>query len=172
VSSDAAEAVGMPTGRLRFPHDHVWQIGIPSRTLAAIYQAFDVLLMPSMGEGFGIPLIEAQACGVPVITSDHSAMTELVGPGWLVEGDPFWDAPQTSFFTVPSIGSIVENLDLAYETARDPFLRSQAAAFAATYDADAVAREFWVPALDSLAGDIAEARESSVAADSRAEVVR
>jgi len=167
-----AEAVGMPTGRLRFPHDHVWQIGIPSRTLAAIYQAFDVLLMPSMGEGFGIPLIEAQACGVPVITSDHSAMTELVGPGWLVEGDPFWDAPQTSFFTVPSIGSIVENLELAYESARDPFLRSQAAAFAATYDADAVAREFWVPALDSLAGDIAEARESSVAADSRAEVVR
>lgn len=166
-----AEAVGMPSGRLRFPHDHVWQIGIPSRTLSAIYQAFDVLLMPSMGEGFGIPLIEAQACGVPVITSNHSAMTELSGPGWMVEGDPFWDSVQASFFSIPSIGSIVENLELAYEGARDPALRSAAVEFASAYDADTVAREFWKPALDALAG-AADAQGVSVAATPCAEVAR
>jgi glycosyltransferase involved in cell wall biosynthesis len=164
-----AEAVGMPPGRLRFPHDHVWQIGIPSRTLAAIYQAFDVLLMPSMGEGFGIPLVEAQACGVPVITSDHSAMTELVGPGWLVEGDPFWDSIQNSFFSIPSIGSIAEKLEYAYEGARDPALRSAAVEFASAYDADEVARTYWKPALDALAGG-AETRGVRVAATPRVEV--
>jgi glycosyltransferase involved in cell wall biosynthesis len=146
-----AEATGCPQGRLRFPHEQAFQIGMPARTVAAVYQALDVLLMPSMGEGFGVPLVEAQACGVPVIASDHSAMTELVGAGWLVGGEPWWDATQASFLINPSIARIVEALEHAYEARGDQGLRDQAVEFAARFHADDVTERYWLPALEQLA---------------------
>ena len=94
-------ATGCPLDRVKFPPASVWHLGAPAALVANLYQAFDVLLNPSMGEGFGIPILEAQACGVPVIASDHSAMTELTQAGWLVTGDPWWDALQDSFLIVP-----------------------------------------------------------------------
>jgi glycosyltransferase involved in cell wall biosynthesis len=52
--------------------------GLPDETLAVVYNAFDVLALPTMGEGFGLPLLEAQACGVPVVATDCSACSELL----------------------------------------------------------------------------------------------
>jgi len=52
--------------------------------LVESYNSFDVLLSASMSEGFGLPTLEAMACGVPSIMPDNSANTELVkGHGWL-----------------------------------------------------------------------------------------
>jgi glycosyltransferase involved in cell wall biosynthesis len=48
-------------------------------TLIKAYSAADVLVAPSFHEGFGITLLEAMACGTPVITSNVSAMPEVVG---------------------------------------------------------------------------------------------
>jgi glycosyltransferase involved in cell wall biosynthesis len=65
----------------------------------------DVMLATSYGEGFGIPTIEALACGTPVIVSEFAASTELLGDVWLVDGQQLCDAPQvkcpalTSLFT-------------------------------------------------------------------------
>lgn len=143
-------AAGCPTGRVRYPPSAVWHLGWSAAQVSNLYQAFDVLLNPSMGEGFGVPIIEAQACGVPVIASDHSAMTELTRAGWLVGGDPWWDALQDSWFTVPSVGSIQTALEAAYERRGDQELRQAAAGFAAAYDADTVTETFWRPAIDSL----------------------
>jgi glycosyltransferase involved in cell wall biosynthesis len=47
--------------------------------LRALYSCADLLLFPSIQEGFGWPIIEAQACGCPVVTSDRAAMTEVGG---------------------------------------------------------------------------------------------
>jgi glycosyltransferase involved in cell wall biosynthesis len=51
---------------------------LDKRTLVEAYNASDVLVAPSFHEGFGITLLEAMACGVPVITSSVSAMPEVV----------------------------------------------------------------------------------------------
>ena len=47
--------------------------------LAAIYRQADLLLQPSDGEGFGLPVIEAMACGTPVIASDLPVLREVGG---------------------------------------------------------------------------------------------
>jgi len=50
---------------------------IGSEHLALIYNAADVLLHTAKGEGFGLPIVEAQACGTPVIAPDFGAMREV-----------------------------------------------------------------------------------------------
>lgn len=52
--------------------------------LVALYAAADCLLHPSFCEGFGLPLLEAMACGCPVVASDHSAMPEVLGGAGLL----------------------------------------------------------------------------------------
>jgi glycosyltransferase involved in cell wall biosynthesis len=52
---------------------------LDSATLQALYSLARVLLFPSLAEGFGWPLIEAQACGCPVITTDEPPMNEVAG---------------------------------------------------------------------------------------------
>jgi len=47
--------------------------------LPALYTLADLLTYPSLYEGFGIPVLEAMACGVPVITSDNSSLPEAAG---------------------------------------------------------------------------------------------
>lgn len=146
-----ARAVGIPEDRVCFPPDAAWDLGVMDRRfLAGVYSALDVLLNPSYGEGFGIPIIEAQACGVPVIVSNHSAMSELCGAGWLVEGDRWWDPLQASFAIMPSIGSIQQALEQAYDAKDDQELRDRAVEFAAGYDADRVTDLYWQPVLEQL----------------------
>lgn len=137
--------------RIRFPSDREMLMGLPRDFLAAQYSAFDVLLHPSLAEGFGVPILEAQACGVPVIASDHSAMSELTQAGWLVTGDPWWDSLQTSFAFMPSIGSIGTALRAAYDMRDDQGIRAVAREFALGYDIDVVATQYWEPILAQLA---------------------
>ncbi len=51
----------------------------PDEQLRALYTGALTLLFPSLEEGFGWPILEAQACACPVITSDRSPMTEIAG---------------------------------------------------------------------------------------------
>jgi hypothetical protein len=119
--------------------------------LAASYSACDVLLAPSHGEGFCVPLIEAQACGVPVIANDFSAQSELVGAGWVLLGQPEWDPAWHACLVNPLIDDVVEKLELAYERASDPELRQLAIRWAGQFDSDLVFDEFWRPFIDQLA---------------------
>ena len=58
----------------------VTYLGKPDKAkLVEIYNAADLLVAPSLYEGFGITLLEAMACGTPVLTSNTSAMPEVVG---------------------------------------------------------------------------------------------
>jgi glycosyltransferase involved in cell wall biosynthesis len=121
--------------------------------MAAIYSQMDVLLATSYGEGFGVPTVEAQACGVPVIVSDFAASPELVGDGWKIGGQPLWDAPQKAFFHIPNVPEIVEALTQAYNRSRGP--SQKAIDFAKQYDADLVYDTQWKPTLDSIFSRVA-----------------
>ncbi len=52
--------------------------GIPSSELANIYNVFDIYIQYSICEGFGMPQVEAAACGVPIFTVNYSAMVDIV----------------------------------------------------------------------------------------------
>jgi len=52
---------------------------VPDEDLPAIYSAASVFVFPSLYEGFGLPVLEAMACGVPVVCSDTSSLPEVVG---------------------------------------------------------------------------------------------
>ncbi|NLO06738.1 MAG: glycosyltransferase family 4 protein [candidate division WS1 bacterium] len=57
---------------------------VPDEDLPALYAGADLLLFPSLLEGFGIPVLEAFACGTPVVTSDESALPEIAGDAALL----------------------------------------------------------------------------------------
>lgn len=141
-------AVEMPADRVRFVDQYAYRAPLSLEYVAACYTAADVLLAASKGEGFGIPVLESQACGTPVIVSDYTAQPELVGDGWVVDGQPDWDPMQRSWWITPNIATIVEALEQSYQRGRGQ--SAKAIEFAAQYDADKVFAENWLPALDLM----------------------
>lgn len=146
---ELAQHAGIPPHALRWVDQYAYRMGLPAEMMAAAYTAMDVLLAPSHGEGFCVPLIEAQACGTPVIATDFSAQTELVGAGWLVEGQPEWDPAQHASYICPSIVDVVEKLEHAYAANLDE-MQEKAVTFAGQYDAGRVFDAHWRPLLASL----------------------
>lgn len=144
---------GVPEEAVRVTPQSELYMGIEYEAMALVYSNLDVLLNPALGEGFGIPIIEAQACGTPVIVNDFSAMPELCGAGWRVDGVPLYHEFQSAWWQLPHVGSIVQALDEAYVTAGS--LRVQAREFALAYDVDRVMDEYWTPALAHLEARLA-----------------
>ena len=151
INFDALIAsVGLREDQYTFVNQYQSRMGIPDDAFAAIYTGIDVLLAATYGEGFGITVIDAQACGTPVIVNNFSAQPELVGDGWIVDGQPLWDAAQSAWFNVPSVPDIVTALNHAYER-RDEGKSNKARSFVVNnYDADAVFDGAWRPFLDTL----------------------
>ena len=57
----------------------IWLGNVSSQELVALYHGAMALLFPSLAEGFGWPVIEALACGCPVVTSNRPPLTEIAG---------------------------------------------------------------------------------------------
>lgn len=140
-------------------------MGYPPEQMREIYAGMDVHMLVSMGEGFGIPILEAQACGVPVIVGDWTAMSELCFSGWKVpksEAQPWW-TPLATYQFSPNIGAIEDALEEAYQYARKPAIREKARKGALAYDADRVMKTYWKPVLKAIQEKI-EAEAESLAA--------
>jgi glycosyltransferase involved in cell wall biosynthesis len=145
---DLIKSLGIPDDKVKWVDQYAYRSGLPQEVVAGIYSSMDVLLATSYGEGFGIPVLEAQACEVPVIVSDCAASPELVGDGWKVGGQLFWNPPMKAWYTIPNVDEIVDALNQAYKRGRKK--SKKAREFALQYDADLVYETMWKPVLDKI----------------------
>jgi len=76
---------------------------VPAADLPALYAAADVFVLPSLYEGFGLPIIEAMACGTPVIAAHTSSMPEVGGDAAMLV-DPH-DVPAMSMAMESVLGN-------------------------------------------------------------------
>jgi glycosyltransferase involved in cell wall biosynthesis len=141
-----------------FPDQYRYILGFPDDYMRAAYSAMDVKLMATMGEGFGIPIVEAQACGTPVIVGDWTANTELCFSGWKIpkaETVPMWNGLGTNQYHVRP-EAVCDTLQMAYNRRGNQHMRERARAGALAYDADTVVKEFWQPYLQRISDEIAQ----------------
>lgn len=78
------ELLRMPVelqGRVKITGLHDTFVGLSNDGMVALYNAADLYLSTTGGEGFGLNLVESLACGVPVVVTDWAADAEVVGPG-------------------------------------------------------------------------------------------
>lgn len=61
---------------------------VPDEDLPAFYAGAAVYVLPSLHEGFGIPCLEAMACGTPVVATHGGALPEIIGPAGVVVENP------------------------------------------------------------------------------------
>jgi glycosyltransferase involved in cell wall biosynthesis len=150
--------IGLHPEDYMFADQYSMLTGFPEHAMNTLYNCMDVHLLVSMGEGFGLPQVEAQACGVPVICGDWTAMPELLFAGWKVERNecvPMYTLQNTYQF-VPMVHAIVERLEQAYRARGDKELAEKARAGALEYDIDKVVEKYWVPALANIEKKIKE----------------
>lgn len=128
--------------------------------MALLYSAMDVLANPSTGEGFGIPMLEAQACGTPVIATEWTAMREVAAAGWKVSGTPTWTA-QHSWQVVPHVDQILKAFESCYALSSDKRqkLSARAREHAEGYDIERVVKDYMLPALEQAQGRLERRRD-------------
>lgn len=141
---DVIASLQVPAHRIRRTDPELLTSGMDRDGIASLFRAMDVLAAPSAGEGFGIPVVEAQACGVPVIVSDWATQRELVGAGWAVDGQPRWADWVRSWQFTPHVHEIVAAMEEAYCSPPDAAV---AVRFAAEFDVSSVYRDRWRPFL-------------------------
>ena len=154
------------------PDQYQYLMGYPHYFMADVYNSADVLLSATMGEGFGIPILEAQACGTPVIVGGWTAMEELCFAGWKLDKDTEsipWMTPLGTNQFVPSVNAIEAYLEQAYDMAtKDRYaLREQAATAAKEYDYRKVFNEYWQPALRTIERKLLDERAKALKKGSR-----
>jgi FkbM family methyltransferase len=146
-------------GAAEFVKPYDLNMGCSVAHMVDLYRAFDVFLGVSMAEGFMIPLIEAQACGTPVVTGDWTAMSENCYAGWLVakeDSEPWPMSPLECFWRLPHIGAIAEQLELAYSALQNSETRAALAqtgssAIVTHHDQDNLIDTQWRPVLEEIA---------------------
>jgi glycosyltransferase involved in cell wall biosynthesis len=144
--------------KVYFPDRYQYHKGYPAEYMAMLYNCADAFLGASMAEGFGIPIIEAQACGVPVVVSDFSSMPELVRWGYKIQpADRVWSA-LNAWQCWPDVRGIQDALEEMYQQWHglgrqwpDSLRLQTQQSIHAEFDWDTIVREQWGPLMTQLA---------------------
>ncbi|MGH3439999.1 MAG: glycosyltransferase family 4 protein [Sciscionella sp.] len=145
------KSLDLPDGSVGFSDQYRYRAGLLNQDyMASWYNCCDVVSNATYGEGFGLPTIEAQACGVPVVVTDNSASAELVGAGWKVPGDRYWSDFHRAWWSAPNVDHLAKAYEKAYDGGAAKRRGAQAREFALDYDADRVLTQHWKPTLEVL----------------------
>jgi Glycosyltransferase len=79
IGEDDRKAIFDLIGELGLAKDVFFMDYVPEEDLPSMYNLADLFVYPSLYEGFGLPPLEAMACGTPVVTSNTSSLPEVVG---------------------------------------------------------------------------------------------
>ncbi len=101
------EAVQRQVEALDLTGDVIFAGAVPDADLPALYSGADCFLMPSLYEGFGIPVLEAMACGAPVVSSKASSLPYVAGDAAL------FIEPLTAQALTEAVRQVLTNPDLA-----------------------------------------------------------
>jgi glycosyltransferase involved in cell wall biosynthesis len=112
-----------PNGRKNFKHitrhgNEIWELAewLPENEMLSLMQSADAFVWPTWGEGFGMPPLEAAACGVPAIMPDYSALSDFFSPSWCYGLDytvgPIWKTDLTGANIRPD--ALMKAMTLAY----------------------------------------------------------
>lgn len=143
--------------KLLFPDVYQMNFKIGKPEMALIYNTFDVLLLPSFSEGFGVPAIEAQACSVPVIVNNYTSMPELVKKGItgeVCEVQHRRFSHLGSYIGIPSTQSLYESMVKILKADRVKMGEEARKYMVENYDTKKIYKEKWSPFLAKLEKEI------------------
>lgn len=157
----AMEDLGFEYGKdLLFPARYSPAQPAPTDVLNQIYNCADIFLTTHLGEGWGLTVTEAMACGIPVVAPNNTAMPEQLGAnserGYLYPcNDQIW-IDNSGFRPKGNIDDIVQKMLEAYHAGpkQDNPVTARARDWAVSHDWRVVCRE-WVQLFDSLDGILA-----------------
>jgi glycosyltransferase involved in cell wall biosynthesis len=110
---DMAKGIGIKTNQLMFADKYKYVVGQDVGFMREMYTASDLFINPARGEGFGVPIIEAQACGLPVVVTNWTAMPELCYYGDVIGGKKVY-TNQNSYQMIPDVGELYAAMEKYY----------------------------------------------------------
>ena len=143
---NGAEVVKDYAARSPVASDIMFTGFVPIEDIPRFYSACELMAYPSLFEGFGLPIIEAMACGAPVVCSNTSSMKEIAS-----------DLAPT--FDPVNVDEIAGALETALAKGQSSDLRERALAYAGTFDWRNTAREV-IRVYDRVGGKNTESEET------------
>jgi glycosyltransferase involved in cell wall biosynthesis len=153
-----AEYLGLSQS-IGFPDRYKWNFDTSKNEMNNIYGTFDCLLSPSSTEGFCIPVIEAQACGRPVIVNDYTSMPELIIDGVTgfktkVSDDCQHFMPIGGYMKYPNINDLYEKMETVFKSNLPEMGVRARKHIEENYSLDKIWNNNWLPFLNKLEEEI------------------
>ncbi len=151
---EMAARMAIPEGQIKFNSQYLIAAGLlePDQ-LRGSYGMADLFSGCSLAEGFGLPLVEAQLCGTPCVTTDAPEMVEVAPTSWHVKAEKTWAAGHNSWWWRPLLDPLTRAYERAYLRGGPWYAKSvKGRESAMRYDADVVFADYWKPVLEKMEG--------------------
>jgi glycosyltransferase involved in cell wall biosynthesis len=140
-----------------YPGDYDFYIKADRDTVSKLICSFDVLLAPSVNEGFGLPIIEAQSSGVPVIVNDNTSMPELI-----IEGKTGYKtrsyhkqwSPIQGYISFPDTAHLLELMEKIYNDDLVKMGKEARMHILKNFDIDMLVKTKWNPFFEKIEQEI------------------